>query len=449
LFLFNSLFLFESLFSFTLFYFPAKLANFSSIFSGLVYSIILAHFSFKYTMNSLFFLGEILLVCICGMLTGFVSGITPGLHLNLVSVLAVSLLPSWNLPMLFVFVGVMSMAVTHTIVDILASTYIGVPDENAIAGLLPAQELVLNGNAHRAVTFTIIGSVLCVFCTLPFIFLLYSFLSIMQNLLTPILGWLLLSVILFLLWHEKEQRLECFCIFLFAGALGTVVLSYDVLNQPLLPLLGGLFGGAGLVELIRLKIKIPAQSKQNVSGKIDWVCVVSAAATGVCAAFLPGIGSSQAGILAARALGNRGTEAQLIVAGGINTVNMVFSIVTWIALGKSRDGAIAALSSIGNPTFLCAALLLVICCVVAPLAGLIALFLSRRICSLFERINYQYLSCIILLFVLGLIFSFDVWRGLLVFFCALTLGLVCQQMGTPRHYLMGCLLLQVLVFFLQ
>ena len=394
-----------------------------------------------------------LIVALClfslaGIIVGMFTGVTPGLHLNLVSVAAVGILPALSLPLFLVFCFVISMAVTHTIVDVLASTYLGVPDENTVAGLLPAQQMVLDGRAHESVFFTILGSVFGVFVTVPLLFCLFWYLEFLQNILAPLLGVLLLVIIGYLLFREDE-RLLCVCIFLISGGFGTIVLSLSWMSQPLLPLLGGLYGGVGLVEIIMKNIQIPRQNSSRAAGPLSLLAVIGASITGIVAAFLPGIGSSQAAILAGRFFRTKNVHAQLTLVGGINTVNMVFSLATWIALDKSRNGAIAALASLGTTSFSIMIALILVCCIAATVAGGVAILVSRRVCLLFERVNYRVLASVILAFVLGLVWFFDGYVGIIIFLCATCLGMLCHTMGAPKHYLMGCLLCQVLVFFLQ
>lgn len=393
---------------------------------------------------------EIVLFCLCGVFVGLISGLTPGLHLNLVSVVAVSILPAFGLTSLFVFVFVMSVAVTHTIVDVLASTYLGVPDEQSIAGLLPAQQLVRDGRAHEAIYFTVVGSVLSVFLCVAFLICIYWSLPLLEHLLEPILGGVLFLMLCFLLWRENKRPLCC-CLFMLSGIFGVLVLSQSNLNQPLMPLLGGLFGGAGLIETIRKDVAFAKQkeSNQRIVHDFPFGAIFASTITGIVAAFMPGIGSSQAAIIAGRVVGDKPLSFQLVLAGGINTVNMVFSIATWLALGKSRNGAVASISTLGEPTFVIGGALLIICCIVAPFAGIIALVLSRRVSRLFLRVNYSVLAWCILLFVVLLVAYFDGLLGLVVFVGACTLGCFCNILGVPKHYLMGCLLLQVIVFFLQ
>lgn len=390
----------------------------------------------------------ILLMIFFGLTCGLLSGITPGLHLNLVSVVAVSVLPAFGLEFLYVFVFVMSVAVTHTIVDILASTYLGVPDEQTIAGLLPAQKLVMNGRAHEAIFFTIVGSVLSVFACVILLFVIYFLLSFFEIVIEPFLGICLIFILFFLLWQEKNRFL-CFCLFVLSGIFGVFVLTQESMVQPLLPLLGGLFGGSGLLETIRKKVVIPKQIDCLVDEKIPFGAVFASTVTGIVAAFMPGVGSSQAAIIAGRFVGQKPLTFQLVLAGGINTVNMVFSIATWFALGKSRNGAVASISSLGEPTIYVGALLVLICCVIAPLSGIITLYSSRFISKVFCKVNYPLLAIFILCFIVGLIFWFDGFLGLVVFIGATALGSFCMILGLPKHYLMGCLLMPVIVYFLQ
>ena len=96
---------------------------------------------------------EILIAILVGILCGIITGLTPGIHVNLVAttLLALSpiLLSHFNALSLAVFI--MSLAVTHSFLDTIPSTYLGAPENENALSVLPAQKMLLRGEGYHAV----------------------------------------------------------------------------------------------------------------------------------------------------------------------------------------------------------------------------------------------------------------------------------------------------------
>jgi len=103
---------------------------------------------------------EISCAIILGILTGIFSGLTPGIHINLISLLVLSsssfLLRYFSAEALAVYI--ISMAITHTFLDTLPSIYLGAPDEAQALNALPGHKYLMQGLGHYAVMLTLIGS---------------------------------------------------------------------------------------------------------------------------------------------------------------------------------------------------------------------------------------------------------------------------------------------------
>ena len=111
----------------------------------------------------------ILLGCAIGILLGTVSGLVPGFHSNtLASVLLslqgllVALLGPEGLA-----AALFSSLVTHTFIDSIPSTYLGIPDPDNALSVLPAHALCLEGLGEEAVRVAALGSALAVVAGIP------------------------------------------------------------------------------------------------------------------------------------------------------------------------------------------------------------------------------------------------------------------------------------------
>ena len=239
----------------------------------------------------------ILLFLFLGILAGAVAGLIPGVHINTISVIlisfSVSLLSSINPIYLVVFIS--SMAIANTFIDFIPSVFLGCPDTDTELSVLPGHQLLKEGLGYEAVVLTCYG---CIIAT--FILILISFPSVLliskiYPFLQKIIPYILILVSLILILTENK-KFSAFLVFILSGFLGYIILNLPQLNQPLLPLLTGLFGSSMLILSIKNKIKIPQQKitkpKINIISPLRGALIASP----LCS-FLPGLGSGQAAII--------------------------------------------------------------------------------------------------------------------------------------------------------
>src|SRR3989344_9229703 len=100
---------------------------------------------------------EQFIVIAIGVLVGSLTGVTPGIHLNLVALLTFSVAPVLlqyiSLPSLCIFI--IAMSITHTFVDAVPGMYLGAPSEAEALSVLPGHRMLLKGLGHQAVLCTI------------------------------------------------------------------------------------------------------------------------------------------------------------------------------------------------------------------------------------------------------------------------------------------------------
>ena len=399
---------------------------------------------------------ELSIAIFAGIIAGTFTGLTPGIHINLVSILLLSasgyLLGFLQPITLAVFI--IAMAVTHTYLDALPSIFLGAPDADQILNVLPGHRLLLAGQGYEAVKLTVIGSFLCLIATIVFIPILIPITPKIFAFVEPIMGWILLVTSIYMILHEHsmQKKLWALCVYLMAGILGIIVLTMPNLEQPLLPMLSGLFGISSLVISLYNKVNIPEQkiSEEITVSKKDLSKIVGASTfSGGITGLFPGIGAAQAGIIGAQLVGNIGDYGYLILNGGINTVNFMFSLVTFYTLEKARNGAVLViLELIKKITYTELMLFLA----AALIVGAICVFLTLRMARIFSKliniVNYKYMCISVIVFVSLLVFIFSGWKGLLVMLISTALGIIPVSVNVGRNHAMGCLLLPVTLFFL-
>lgn len=396
---------------------------------------------------------EILLALVLGVLSGIVTGLTPGIHVNLVSVLVISFSPLLLTITSPVVLGVyiISLAITHTFLDAIPSIYLGAPDEAQVLNVLPGHRLLHKGEGHNALVYTVIGSLGCLLLgTILFPVFIFA-MAKTDALISNIIGYLLIAIMAYMIFREKKKWLRCLAAFLLSGALGLMIFSIPNLNQPLFPLLSGLFGFSLLLTSLMQKSKIPKQDLSKpltISNKNIAKSVSAASGMGFVAAFLPGFGSSQAAIVATNVVGDIGDEGFLSLVGGINTANMLISIAAAYILQKARNGAIVTVNELlGTITFQEMLLFVGVSLVAGGIASLLALKVSKVFSKYIVKVNYNYLIIGIIAFITLLVTYFDGFIGLMILLTATAVGLITSYWGIGKNHLMGCLIVPVILYF--
>jgi len=105
---------------------------------------------------------QIILAIILGISFGIITGLIPGIHINLISliVLTLSVYLLSYVPPIIIAIFIISMAITHTFLDSIPGIYLGAPDEAMALAALPGHRMLLKGYGHHAILLTITGSIL-------------------------------------------------------------------------------------------------------------------------------------------------------------------------------------------------------------------------------------------------------------------------------------------------
>ncbi|MBR9683181.1 hypothetical protein GOV03_01440 [Candidatus Woesearchaeota archaeon] len=396
---------------------------------------------------------EVIIALVLGVLAGTITGLIPGIHVNLISVLVLSfsalLLQITSPIVLGVFI--ISLAITHTFLDSLPSIYLGAPDEAQALNVLPGHRLLNKGEGHNAIIYTVIGSLGCLILGILLFPLFIVSMKTIYPLVKGSMGYILAGIMIFMIVKDKGKRLQSLILFLMAGILGLIVFSIPNLKQPLFPLLSGLFGFSILLVSLLQKTVIPKQdinkpltiSKKNVAKSVS-----AASGVGFIAAFLPGFSSSQAAIVATNIVGDIGDEGFLSLVGGINTANMLISIATAYVLSKARNGAILTVNKLlGGIGFQEMLLFLGVALVAGGIAAMLALSISKVFSKFIVRIKYNYIVWGIVGFITLLTIYFDSYIGVAILATATAIGLIASFWGVGKNHLMGCLILPVILYF--
>lgn len=395
---------------------------------------------------------------ILGVLAGTFTGLIPGIHINLVAVLVLSIAFISQLPITTLLIFITAMAITHTFVDFIPAIFLGAPDEDTALGILPGHKLLLSGQGHHALKLTLLGSTIAIFTLIivvpVFIFVIPKIYPTLQRMMAFFLIW----IVILLIYNERESKIKATLIFIMAGFLGLATLNLNV-EQPLLPLLTGLFGTSTIIYSIKSKTIVPEQKIEKLKiNKKDLIgpTLTTIFISPICS-FFPGLGSSQAAIIGSEIMpkisatknkDKSNSEEFLILLGSINTLVMSVSFVTLFLFQKSRTGAAFAISQITQLSTTNLAAILITIALSAIIAIPISLIISKSVAKHIHKISYTKISIPILIFLIIIITIFTGILGLSILTVATILGLTCIEFQTRRGFLMGAILIPTIIFYL-
>ena len=394
---------------------------------------------------------SILLALLLGIGLGTVTGLIPGIHANLVATVALSILASVSLGPVPVLIFFVSLGMTHSLLDVIPSIFLGAPDPSTVLSVLPGHKLLQRGFGYEAVKLALCGSLLGSIVALVLTPAIFFGFRLVQQWVQPWLHWLLGVALVWSVWKEPttSQRFWAGFVVVMSGMLGLVVLP--AVREPLFPMLSGLFGASALLLSLNGNAVAPVQRVTDMLRlpKFGWVQAVGAGVlAGVLGAFLPGLGPAHTAAIAALLVPAKSVLGYLVLTGALGTANFFVSLVTVASIGKARNGVIAAASELVVIDVQLMLVLLFAGITVAALTVLFGLRLCRVVLVVFEKVPYQKLaiSVLLLLTVLSLVLSGPL--GILVLVVATAIGVLPGLLGIAHHHGMGCLLIPVFLYFL-
>ena len=397
---------------------------------------------------------EILVAMVIGIAFGIFTGMIPGVHINLVAAMILSVSPflvQYVSP-LPIAAGIMAMSITHVFIDFIPSIFLGAPSETTALAVLPGHRLLMEGRGFEAVFLSAIGGFLGVIAIVILLPLIMMGVTQAFPILKPHIGIILVAIVFYNVLREKgfKNRMWVVVVIVLAGALGVLTLNIPNLGHPLLPLLAGLFGISTLIASTLKNSEVPIQVTEcREIKKTSLAKSVSAGAfSGGLIGIFPALGPAQAAMLARELIGKAGKRQYLITIGAVSTSSMLFGLVTLFTIDKARNGSIAILSeivSVGLPEFLLLTTTALIAC---GFSTMLVILIGRFFAGNISRINYRYVSYLIILFIIVLTFYFSQFTGMVILLTGTAIGLFTITLDVSRHNLMSCLMIPVIGYYI-
>jgi putative membrane protein len=401
---------------------------------------------------------ELVIAAIAGTIAGIVTGLLPGLHVNTIAAVGFAIVPEAGV---IGAVFLLAVGTVHTIVNILPSTYLGAPDDDDVVAVLPAHRMLLAGRGAEAVAVSVTASLTGVACALVLGLAIHPVL-VSESALGFIDAWTVwvLFGVLVVLWSQEARKgwlapLKASGISALAGILGLSGSKLDLAPMvavpptALLPMLGGLFGAAGLSVAIQRPPAIPWQPDLRRTIRRPALAIIGSLLAGV-TALMPGLTSA---VATAMVPGIRGRPLHAIAAmSAINTAHGVLAILVWMSNGRIRTGLADAMgrwstaawpgpwpgpAAVGVVVVVAAA-----ACVGGAATMLIDFGLRRRADILPSRL----LAGVGLLFLTAIVVLLSGWTGLAFFVLCAAVGRLPLQIGVRRVHLVACLIVPVIVW---
>lgn len=395
---------------------------------------------------------EFFLAISAGIAAGTFTGLFPGIHINLVSAIiagSIASLSFFSMESWVVFI--VSMSITHTFLDFIPSIFLGAPEEDTFLSILPGHRMLKEGKGYEAIVITLYGSIFALVIILLLTPLFIIVLPHLTSLTRIIVPYILIFISLFIILRDRSI-FKAFLIFTFSGTLGYFALNSSI-NEPLLPLLTGLFGIPSLLLSIRNKSKIPLQlipplRKITLPRKELASAILATFVAAPFCSFLPALGSGHAATIGSEVVPQK-PKGFLFLVGAINTIVMGLSFVTAFAIGKTRTGSAAAIMDLtGKISVDLLTAILIVVVLSSGVSFILGIWIAKRFAELFNKVNYSALATGIFLLLVTLVLYFSGLKGTLVLALSTIVGLYCIIYDVRRINLMGCLLVSTILYYI-
>lgn len=393
----------------------------------------------------------LLIALTLGILAGTFTGLSPGIHINLIASILLGHIIFYEIEPILLVIFIVSMSITHTFIDFIPSIYLGAPEEDTFLSILPGHQFFLEGKAYEATVLTLYGSIFALIVILFYTPIFIIFLPKIYLTIKSLIPFILIFISSFIIIREKEI-ISSLIVFIISGFLGYVAFNAP-LNEPLMPLLTGLFGLSSLITSIQSKNIIIKQKiiplKEIKLSKVEFkrAAFASFLSSPLCS-FLPGIGSGHAATLGSEIV-RQTRKSFLFLVGSINTIIMALSFVTVFAIDRARSGSAYAIQEIlKNITQKDLTIILITILISALISFYIGILISKNASLMINKINYKKISILVISFLIIVNFIFSNIIGIMVLIISTSIGMYCIISKVRRINLMGSLILPTIIFYL-
>ncbi len=408
---------------------------------------------------------EIILAIILGLIIGTITGIIPGLHVNTVGIiiftLSTTLIEYFDVLTICSFL--VSLALTHAMIEFLPTLLIGLPNEDTVMSIQPSHRLLFEGKAKKAIRLISFGGYSSLILLVLLIPVLFIVLPIIYELLHDYIAYLLIIVMALMIYTQSstnKRRLLSLLIFLVSGILGVVMLSGNVnSNLSLLCMLSGLFSVSNLLYSINNNNSIPKQDDfdgLDINNNFR-KSVFAGSISGCILGLLPGLGPAQGTIIAQTLTFTKNIKPEdyLVTNSGINVSDTLFSLIAIYLIGNPRSAISVYISLLMENITIYHVLFFVFISIIAvSIACIISIRVGDLLIDNIQKINYRTLCEIVIIAVSLIIFFYAfatggcMWYILICYATSIGIGILVNVCDISKSNMMGVLILPSILTYL-
>jgi putative membrane protein len=409
---------------------------------------------------------DLIFACIIGVFCGVITGLIPGIHVNTAGAFVFSaspfLLYSYSPEVLAVFL--LSMSISHALLEFIPSMFLGVPEEGTVLSVMPGHYLLLQGRGKEAIRLVSLGGFVAMIITILLLPLFMVVLPLLYGLLKPYI-WMILSVTVVYMIYRLSRDLNSLIwssiIFVFSGIMGWVALNSPLsASVSLLCLFSGLFGVSTLLYSLSEKSVMPEQNEQH-HLEIDGDIIRGMFAGGIAGSilgFLPGMGPAQGSLLAQELSGGSDTgserEGFLVAMSGVNASDALFSLIAIYLIGNPRSGIAVYVNQILQGLDFNHLLIMIFSAIMSvSISMVLCIKLGDFLSHSMQKINYEKLSWVVIILMSFLVVLFALMEHanlifiLIIYITAISLGLLPHYLDINKSHLMGVLIVPAIVLY--
>lgn len=354
-----------------------------------------------------------LLEGVVGFLTGVISAIVPGMHVNN------------SAPLLDSPVALFASYIAFTFFVVIPPVFLYSINSDVGTLLPPSQRMAMGGRVRDVLELSATSTLLSIMLLSPIALLSSPFGFFHGSGASVVLVIFILAIMI----CTERRKPEAFFILMLSGALGFVSMRLGI---SLMPLLAGMFGMPALLSQT-LDFELPDRGENNRKTRLLPVFVVSSF-LGFLAACLPGVTPGTVSVLLYPFL--REDRARVFSIGAIAGANAISCIGNFYATGATRSGALVEVAKIEEiPGVLTAVMVALSTAIVSfILLSLISVLVKKRF-----RVEKAKPLFIALLVVLSFLFSGI--GGVFILIVSTTIGLLALRLRVRRTNCMGAVML--------
>ena len=369
------------------------------------------------------------------------TGLIPFFHTNLVIEL---FKPSGSL-----LVAATALSFSHLVFESIPAIFLFTPTDSQPVSSIPAHNLAMEGKALYAlklVLFALFASVLFSILLLPFFSII---LPPIFYAVKPYAGLALIAVVAIVFFQEhKSNSIANFAALFFLSCLLGKIVFDTPLQNPLFPLLTGLFAAPVLLESIFSNQSKKAEFKEQDDSfpKISFKLVFAGVLLGALSGLLPALSPSAIAAVAYLFFSTQ-PATFLVLSTSIVCSKLFYDFFYSIFLHKARSASAALLlnAKLSNPDFL----LLEITAVAAIAAcSLILLLSAKKLLLFFNKMGEKVFSTAILALILLWLSYSQGALGLLALTACALVGLLAGQYGVKKSACTGALIIPTILYFM-